>query len=60
MVHSQSEVGKKVWLCYLAATDYRGLPRWDMEEVFDSAEKADAWNQSRKATMTWIVIRDVS
>jgi hypothetical protein len=58
VVHSQSEAGKKVWLCHLPASDHGGGVHWDLEEVFDSAEKADEWNQARKAT-TWIVVRDV-
>jgi hypothetical protein len=58
VVHSQPEDGKKVWLCHIPATDYHGGARWDLEEVFDSAEKADAWSRARKAT-TWIVVREV-
>jgi hypothetical protein len=58
VVHSQSEVGKKVWLCHLPAIDLIGSAYWELEEVFDSADKADVWNRSRKAT-TWIVVREV-
>jgi hypothetical protein len=47
-----------VWLCHLPAIDLIGSAYWELEEVFDSADKADEWNRSRKAT-TWIVVREV-
>jgi hypothetical protein len=38
----------KVWLCWLPAIDFGGSGHYELDEIFDSRDKADEWIRNQR------------